>query len=105
MKLETITEKIFAKSDAELKAEIERATTPIASLFYNGDKSLYGIIYRELDSEKQVNGFDLLSRMRADAFEGLRDRRRQSAVKEFMDRFEEFSAEIDFLKDTQRTSE
>lgn len=105
MQLETITEKIFAKSDAELKEEINRATDSIATLITNGDKSLHCIELRELNSELKVNGWGVLERMKQTAFEGLRDRRRQSAVNEFMSRFEEFAAHIDWLTNNQQPSE
>lgn len=98
MKLETITEKIFAKSDKELKDEIERAISPIASIIDNGEKSLYCIELRQLGSEQKVNGFGMLELMRATAFEGLRDRRRQAAVNEFMAQFEGFAQQLEWIK-------
>ncbi len=97
---DTITERLHNKADKKLKDEIEAIISAVHCAITYGEHSLYSYQLRELDSDALVNGFGMLDRMKAMAFEGMKDRRRNEAVSEFMARVETLSVEIEELKNS-----
>lgn len=98
---DTITDKLFEQSDKALRAEIDAAAAQLAGIITNGNQSLYSYELRDPKTEARTNGFGMLERMKQIAFDGLRNERRERAVREFMARFEQFSNEIEWLKNQQ----
>ena len=97
----TITDKLYEKSDNQLKREIEAAIAGVVSLFCYSSTPLFELKFRSMSSEEQVNGYGVLERIKQIAFDAERDRRRQKAVDLFMRDFESFAKEISELQDNQ----
>lgn len=91
-KLETITDKIIARADAELKNQIETAIEPMCQLFRSGHghKLDFGAF--------TIEWYQIIEPIKTTLFNIHRDKNRQRAINEFTAKVESLSEQVEQLQ-------
>jgi len=99
-----ITERIFEKADCALRAKIEKDMEPLRLLLNDGQPHRFNTPSTAYDGQKQVvvqvYYRECFRNIQALAFDVLRDKNREAAIRDFMAKVESLDEQLQELRDS-----